>query len=325
MKKSLTDELLKIRPRLFVSACLLGQAVRYDGRHKRDDGVLALAENLDLYSLCPETAIGLGVPRAPIQLVAGEERIQLLQVNDPSRDYTQEMETLVCSRLPELTQIDGWIAKRNSPSCGLAGVPVYEKNGELIHRHGRGVFSGTMQMLHPALPAIEEQDLENPQRRGNFLLQVYTHCRWRLLGGTSLTREALKKFHHCHRYLLMARSLEGYHQLGCLLESGKESDISETYLRQMMMILKRGERRHDLLQVIRMILQEVADQLDSQATGSIARAIESCRWRQTTVSVLRNQLRDNLVSLGEIDLAIQLFMNAFPQSKQQGEKSPANQ
>ncbi len=315
MKKSLIDELLRIRPRLLVSACLLGQAVRYDGGHKRDAGVLALTENLDLYSLCPETAIGLGVPRAPIQLVAGKDRIQLLQVNDPSRDYTQEMETLVCSRLPELTQIDGWIAKRNSPSCGLAKVPVYEKNAGLIHLHGQGAFSGPIQKLCPALPMIEERDLQNDQKRSSFLLQVYTRCRWRLLGGASLTTEALKNFHHCHRYLLMARGIEDCHQLGCLLERGEESGISETYLRQMMIILKRGERRHDLLQVIRMILHELAGPLDPQAIRSIVRAIVSYRRRQMAVSVLLNQLRENLVLLEEADPAIQLFVNVFPQPR----------
>ena len=62
-------------PLVGVSACLLGHAVRYDGGHKRDRFLTErLACCVEFLPVCPETAIGLGTPRPPIQLVGDPER-----------------------------------------------------------------------------------------------------------------------------------------------------------------------------------------------------------------------------------------------------------
>ncbi|KXJ39800.1 MAG: hypothetical protein AXA67_12115 [Methylothermaceae bacteria B42] len=303
---------LEIRPRLLVSACLLGQEVRYDGRHKCHLDVIALAKDVDLIPLCPEVAIGLGIPRPPIQLVAGESGIKLLEVNDPNLDHTQKMADFVRSQVGEMASMDGLIAKRNSPSCGLGNVPVYEKNGGLMHHFGQGAFSGSLQRVYPALPVIEEQDLEDAQKRGNFLLRVFTHSRWRDLGGTSLTLEALKDFHQCHRYLLMARSFNAYQRLGKMLQNRKVANLSVNYLQQMMAVLKREENRRNLLEIVHAISQTLASQLNPSTIQAIDQAIESCGEKETAVSSLMTLLRENLACLDFVDPAIELFLHPFP-------------
>ena len=50
--------------RLGVSACLLGEAVRFDGGHKRDFFLVkTLGRFVEWVPVCPELESGLGVPR----------------------------------------------------------------------------------------------------------------------------------------------------------------------------------------------------------------------------------------------------------------------
>src|SRR5690625_7479154 len=55
-------------PAVAVSACMTGQAVRYDGGHRHQAELLdALADRLEILPLCPE--FRLGIPRTPVQRV----------------------------------------------------------------------------------------------------------------------------------------------------------------------------------------------------------------------------------------------------------------
>jgi uncharacterized protein YbbK (DUF523 family) len=57
------------RPCIGVSACLLGQRVRYDGDHRREAFITEdLGEIFNLVPLCPEVEAGLGIPREAIHL-----------------------------------------------------------------------------------------------------------------------------------------------------------------------------------------------------------------------------------------------------------------
>ncbi|MFP2899608.1 2-thiouracil desulfurase family protein [Corallococcus sp. 4LFB] len=56
---------------MLVSACLLGEACRYDGRSQRSESVLAALEGKAVIPICPEAAAGLGIPRPPVDLAGG--------------------------------------------------------------------------------------------------------------------------------------------------------------------------------------------------------------------------------------------------------------
>lgn len=58
-----------LKPKVGISACLLGRRVRYDGRDKFDPlPAEALAGRIEWVPVCPEVESGLPVPREPIQL-----------------------------------------------------------------------------------------------------------------------------------------------------------------------------------------------------------------------------------------------------------------
>jgi uncharacterized protein YbbK (DUF523 family) len=74
--------------RLGVSACLLGQTVRYDGGHKRDAFLTdTLGPFVEWVAVCPEVEIGLGVPRDAIRLVGGAASPRLVVAGSGSRTW----------------------------------------------------------------------------------------------------------------------------------------------------------------------------------------------------------------------------------------------
>src|SRR5437867_11014567 len=150
--------LLPMAPlRLGISACLLGQAVRYDGGHKRDP---FLAETLGRFvewvPVCPEIELGLGVPREPIRL-EGDARAPRLVAPGSGTDHTAAMDRLVCARADALAglRLTGFVVKKDSPSCGLERVPVWGRRIAAA-RTGVGVFTRALMERLPLLPVEEE-------------------------------------------------------------------------------------------------------------------------------------------------------------------------
>ncbi len=160
------------RPRVGISSCLLGEEVRYDGGHKRDS-ILAdvLGDVFEWVPVCPEVEIGLGVPRAPMQLVRLGAGARLVTPSTGA-DHTGAMTTWAARRLDELAslQLCGYVLKSRSPSCGLA-VPLFEPTGDAAGT-ARGLFAAALADRLPELPIEEEAALADPARRGRFVAQV---------------------------------------------------------------------------------------------------------------------------------------------------------
>lgn len=159
-----------------MSACLLGRGVRFDGGHKRDDFLTgSLADFLDLVPVCPEVGIGMGVPRPPIRLVGDPERPHALGVDDATLDVTERLLSFARRCVPCLGDISGYILKRNSPSCGMEGVKVYDPPGTIVDRTGIGLFARVLMETKPLLPVVEETWLKDPVLRGDFLTRVLAY------------------------------------------------------------------------------------------------------------------------------------------------------
>ena len=162
--------------RVGVSACLLGQRVRYDGGHKADPFII---ETLGRYfcwvPVCPEMEIGLGTPRETLQLV-GDVAAPSLVATVSGRDLTGPMQDFAAQRLPQLAELElhGYILKKNSPSCGMQGVRVYAPSGR-PRRSGRGLFAQALMARWPRLPVAEEDRLQDPEMRAHFVERVYAY------------------------------------------------------------------------------------------------------------------------------------------------------
>lgn len=163
------------KPRVLVSACLLGEPVRYDGGHKRHAWLVEeLLPRIEPVAVCPEVGIGLGVPRPPIQLVQTDAGIRALGVEDPTLDVTDRLEGYASRQAhPWLC---GAVFKARSPSCGIETTPLFDPNGREIG-FTSGLFAAGLQAALPGLPVIDEAGLEDPDRRTAWLEAVFARQR----------------------------------------------------------------------------------------------------------------------------------------------------
>jgi len=158
--------------KIAVSSCLLGEAVRYDGTDNHIEYITQqLATEYNLIALCPEMAIGMGVPRPPIQLVDDDNSIQVLGVDNPENNMTKQLVEYGKKVIETYTEICGYIFKKNSPSCGTKNVKVLNSQGE-YERRGQGIYASVIMEGLSMLPVIDEEEFLNKKLRDTFLFNV---------------------------------------------------------------------------------------------------------------------------------------------------------
>ncbi|MEZ6962713.1 MULTISPECIES: DUF523 domain-containing protein [unclassified Aeromonas] len=135
--------------KVLVSACLLGQPVRYDGQSKGivSDWLQTLGAEGRVLAFCPEVAGGLPTPRPPA------ERQGELVVTESGLDVTAEFARGAVLALETCQQqgIRFALLKEGSPSCGSGRIYNGRFEGQsvagegmttaLLRRHGIAVFS----------------------------------------------------------------------------------------------------------------------------------------------------------------------------------------
>jgi uncharacterized protein YbgA (DUF1722 family)/uncharacterized protein YbbK (DUF523 family) len=217
-----------IRPlKLGISACLLGEHVRYDGGHKHDRYITdILGPHFSFLPVCPEVGCGLPVPRESMRL-EGDPANPRLMTGKSRIDMTDQMLAYCADRVRELEYEDlcGFIFKKDSPSSGLFRVKVY--NNGVARKTGRGLFAAAVANRFPLLPMEEEGRLNDPEIRENFIERVFSYYRWKEFLAAAPTVGRLVDFHSDHKLLMMSHSPQIYREMGVLVAHGTELHLTE--------------------------------------------------------------------------------------------------
>jgi uncharacterized protein YbbK (DUF523 family) len=204
--------------RIGISACLLGQEVRFDGGHKRDAFLTGvLAPHVQWVPVCPEVEVGMGTPRETLRLVREDGRIRMVTTHSLI-DHTDAMNAWASRRVDALTRedLDGYVLKKDSPSCGMEHVKVYGSDGTGV-RDGRGLFADALIRRLPLLPVEEEGRLRVASLRESFIQRVFAHRHLKDLFRARWSMGSLVRFHEAHRASLLAHSTSGCEELERLL------------------------------------------------------------------------------------------------------------
>jgi uncharacterized protein YbgA (DUF1722 family)/uncharacterized protein YbbK (DUF523 family) len=226
-KDALIDTVDPIR--VGISSCLLGQPVRFDGGHKRDTFLTeSFGRFVSWMPVCPEIECGLDAPREAMRLVRVNDDVRLLTAKTRV-DLTGRMDTYARRRVEALAASDlcGYVLKKDSPSCGLERVKVYDTNG-MPTRVGRGRFAAILAERFPCLPVEEEGRLSDPRLRENFVERVFAYARLRRLFLEGWTVGELVHFHTAYKLTLMAHSPQAYKFLGRLVAGARAQPREET-------------------------------------------------------------------------------------------------
>ena len=217
------------RPRLGVSACLLGRKVRHDGAHRRDAFCAdVLSDFVEWVPVCPEVEAGMPVPREPIRLVGESAAPRVLALRSGT-DWTEALTAFAARRVAELEALDlsGWITKKDSPSCGMERVRVHGERGGAPRRDGVGSFVRVLRERLPLLPVEEEGRLRDPLLRESFVERIFAYARWKAALAEGMGRGELVEFHARHKLAVLAHAPAAYRRLGRIVGAAKGRPFAE--------------------------------------------------------------------------------------------------
>lgn len=302
------------RPKVAVSGCLLGEAVRYDGGHCRSRFLTdELGRYTDLVSFCPELEIGLGSPRPAVRLVLGPTGERLVDARGTA-DHTDAMNALADRRIGELAGVDGWVFKARSPSCGLYGVARY--GGERpVDRRGRGLFAARVTGALPRHAVEEEGRLNDAFLRGCFVERVFARARLRELFAPGWRPRDLVAFHSAHKLQVMAHDPEGYRVIGRVVAragSRPPAELERDYTDALCAALAVPPSRGRHVNALQHAFGMLGDRLDDARRRDLVDVIEAYARGEVPLDVPLTLLRHDARGEDHAYLAVQTYFEPFP-------------
>lgn len=274
---------MSVKIPLGISACLLGEQVRFDGGHKRlAFAVNELAPFVRFEPICPEMAIGLPTPRPALRLVKqGDEEIHLCFSKEGGEELTQQMNDWSAERVKSLHHLCGYILCAKSPSCGMERVRVYEPDTNNNRKAGMGLFTEKLKAELPWLPVEEDGRLHDPALRENFVGRICALHEFNQMWQRGLTRAQLIAFHSRYKLLMLAHSQEKYRELGPFVASMSQWDSLEAfafeYRNRMMELLSQPASRRNHTNVLMHAQGYFRRQLSSPQRQELAELIDRYR------------------------------------------------
>ena len=122
-----------------LSACLLGCNCRYDASHNLNQTLLKLLDSYELIPFCPED-FAFGSPRPTMDLVKNKETISAIS-NETHQNLSQPIFDYAKAFFDHNSDVELFIGKDRSPSCGVKSAKVYDVEKNLLHREGTGLMA----------------------------------------------------------------------------------------------------------------------------------------------------------------------------------------
>jgi uncharacterized protein YbgA (DUF1722 family)/uncharacterized protein YbbK (DUF523 family) len=302
--------------RIGISACLLGEEVRFDGGHKRDQFLTTiLAPHVEFVPVCPEVEMGLGTPRETLRLVRQGGGLRMVTTRT-AIDHTEGMNRWSAKRLSELEREDlsGYVLKKDSPSCGMERVKTYGDDGPPT-RNGRGLFAAALLASMPLLPVEEEGRLSDATLRENFIERVFAYRRLKELFSGRWTVGGLVAFHTAHKMALLAHSTTAYQELGRRVAGAAKAPraaLRHEYETRFMRTLTIPATRARHTNVLQHMAGHFKKALDERSRRELADTIDEYRRGMVPLVVPLTLIRHHVRMLDVPYLAGQTYLEPHP-------------
>jgi len=304
------------RPRVILSKCIEFDACRYDGAMIPSDVVKILMPHVEFRPVCPEVETGLGVPRHPIRIIRAGKDLRLVQP-ETGRDLTGDMADFVKIFLDDVKDVDGFILKSRSPSCGMKEVKIYSGTDQgAAWSRGAGFFGGAVTERFSGLAVEDERRLENFRMREHFLTKLFTLAALREVevGGEMWD---LVEFHTENNLLLMAYSRKQLKALGRLAANPEHRPMEEImtgYRAGLETALRTAPRWASCINVLMHAVGYFSKRLTAKEKTFFLDALTGLREQRIPLSVPVGILKSYIVCFEEPYLARQTFFEPYPDS-----------
>ena len=303
------------KPRIVISKCIEFDHCRYNGQIISSDQVKELESFIDFIPICPEIEIGLGVPRDPIRIIFQKGQRRLVQPTT-TKDVTKSMNNFINSFVTSLKDIDGFILKSRSPSCGIKEVKIYpsESNVPPI-KQSAGFFGEAILHQFPYHAIEDEGRLRNHSIREHFLRKIYTFASFRTVKQNKEIHELID-FHTNNKFLLMAYNQKELKNLGQIIASSDKKSRTktiqnyETHLQQAFLKAPYCTRN---INVLMHSLGYVSKHLSKNEKQFFLTSIEQYRTGKMSLASLNSIFKSWIIRFEQEYLDRQTFFNPYPE------------
>lgn len=306
---------INAKPRVVVSKCLGFAQCRWNGLTIRDQFVDRLGEHVDYVPICPEVEIDLGVPRDPVRIVQDGNTMRLMQPAT-EKDYTDRMIAFCSTYLKDLSDVDGFILKSRSPSCGIKEVKIYRsmQKGAALGK-GSGYFAAAVIEKFPMLPIEDEGRLRNFSIREHFLRRLFTITRFRMIKGKERMKDIVQ-FQAENKFLLMAYNQKEFRIMGRIVANHERKPASEVfrdYGYHLHRALAKAPRYTSYINVMMHALGYFSDRLNREEKAFFIDLMDKYRKGRSPLLSDLDVLMAWGVRFGEKYLMDQTFFRPYPQ------------
>lgn len=298
-----------------ISACLLGDEVRYNGGHKHQRYCTeTLSSYFEFYKFCPEVAIGLGVPRESIRLVGDIDSPRAVGTKDSAFEVTAPLLEYARTMVPSVAQFSGFIWMKDSPSCGMFSTNVYSKP-DMPPAKGAGLVAGLVHEQLPVVPMEESGRLNDAALRENFIARVFAYHEWRQRLAVNLSAAELVAFHSRHKYWVMSYGPALYRELGRMVAGagGVQIDrLADNYISALMTGTRKPPSRTGHVNVLYHLVGYLKEAVPGGIRQDLVCAIEEYRTEQVPLAVPMKIMSHYIENYASDYIRAQSYLNPYP-------------
>ncbi|MEH7462850.1 DUF523 and DUF1722 domain-containing protein [Bacillus thuringiensis] len=304
-----------VKPTVVVSKCLEFEACRYNGDKLSDATVRNLQSYVEFIPVCPEVEIGLGIPRETIRIVEHDGTQKLVQPSTGA-DLTEKMQQFSNVFLSSLPDVDGFILKNRSPSCGTRDVKIYAGLGKAPTKgKGTGLFGSAVLAEFSHLAIEEEGRLSNFIIREHFLTQLFTIAHFKTLKKNK-NMKSLVEFQSDYKYLFMAYNQTKQKELGRVIANKEKRHVDEVFAKYeeiLYILLNRTPRYTSNINVCQHIFAYFKNKLKKEEKDHFLSLLSKYAEKKIPLSSLLTILKSWAIRFEETYLLKQTYFEPYPE------------
>ncbi len=310
---------MEFKPVVVLSRCINKEPVRYNGGIINDEFAKKLENYVDYITVCPEVDIGMPVPRPTVLLANIQDSIRMIEPTTKT-DYTDKLKSFSERFLQNLKEVDGFLLKSKSPSCGVSDTKLYQK--DLKHSIGKtdGLFAGLAKKHFPYLPVEDEGRLHDFWIKQDFLTKIFTYAEFRTLKNQLTHITQLTNFHQKHKYLLMLYSPFNLKKMGRVIANWDKNGLEKTiqnYEELLRQTLSKHQTINSHINVLQHIYGHFSDLLKTGEKRQFHRILNKLKEDRSYLKVALEFVRNFVYRFEDNYLASQKYLYPYPEELQQ--------
>ena len=297
------------KPKIVVSECLYGTKCRYDGQGYNDKVIQSLKDYVDIQTVCPELAIGLSIPREPIRIEMNKENEEYRLIDYNSKnDYTNQMTEFSEEFINGLDDIDGFILKSRSPTCGLKDAKVYYRGNKCsIRSNENGFFLQKIIDKYDYLPIENEGRLKDYNIRDNFFNRIF------FINNLKNNKNIIE-FHKNNLLLLKSYDEESTNEVSDILNENRMEDQVHQYKEKVLNIVSNQRKKENKLSIIIKVFEKYKNMLNEEEINMFNGLIESYENQRIPFSTLEVVIKMYATRFKDKDILNQTFFYPYPEN-----------